>query len=292
MKYLEGIAEFCAVADVGNFTGAANKLDTSVAQISRKVSSLEKHLGVKLLQRTTRSVSLTEAGTQYFQQALPALKALEDAQLSVSALQASPQGLIKLTAPVAFGEAFIAPLLNTFMQKYAGISVQCTFSNEKLDIVELGLDLAIRIGKLEDSTLVAKKLATRHLFVCGSRDYFKEQGQPKSIEALKEHSLLVGSQPHWRLLIDNKIQTIPVQGRVRYNSGNALCSAALAGLGIAQLPGFYVRKALASGQLIEIFPEYKDKQEAIWAVFPSNRNVAPKIRLLVDFLAQHIVSDS
>lgn len=223
---------------------------------------------------------------------MPALKALEDAQLSVSALQASPQGLIKLTAPVAFGEAFIAPLLNTFMQKYAGISVQCTFSNEKLDIVELGLDLAIRIGKLEDSTLVAKKLATRHLFVCGSRDYFKEQGQPKSIEALKEHSLLVGSQPHWRLLIDNKIQTIPVQGRVRYNSGNALCSAAVAGLGIAQLPGFYVRKALASGQLIEIFPEYKDKQEAIWAVFPSNRNVAPKIRLLVDFLAQHIVSDS
>ena len=292
MKYLEGIAEFCAVADVGNFTGAANKLDTSVAQISRKVASLEKLLGVKLLQRTTRSVSLTEAGMQYFQQAMPALKALEDAQLAVSALQASPQGLIKLTAPVAFGEAFIAPLLNSFMQKYAGISVQCTFSNEKLDIVEQGLDLAIRIGNLEDSTLVAKKLATRHLFVCGSRDYFKEQGQPKSIEELKEHSLLVGSQPYWRLLIDNKIQSIPVQGRVRYNSGNALCSAAVAGLGIAQLPGFYVRKALASGQLIELFPEYKDKQEAIWAVFPSNRNVAPKIRLLVDFLAQHLISDS
>ena len=292
MKYLEGIAEFCAVADVGNFTGAANKLDTSVAQISRKVASLEKQLGVKLLQRTTRSVSLTEAGTQYFQQAMPALKALEDAQLAVSALQESPQGLIKLTAPVAFGEAFIAPLLNTFMQKYAGISVQCTFSNEKLDIVEQGLDLAIRIGKLEDSTLVAKKLATRHLFVCGSRDYFKEQGQPISIEELKEHSLLVGSQPYWRLLIDNKIQSIPVQGRVRYNSGNELCSAAIAGLVIAQLPGFYVRKALASGQLIELFPEYKDKQEAIWAVFPSNRNVAPKIRLLVDFLAQHLISDS
>ena len=164
--------------------------------------------------------------------------------------------------------------------------------NEKLDIVEQGLDLAIRIGKLEDSTLVAKKLSTRHLFVCGSKGYFKEQGQPKSIEELKEHSLLVGSQPYWRLLINNKIQSIPVQGRVRYNSGNALCSAAIAGLGIAQLPGFYVRKALASGQLIELFPEYKDKQEAIWAVFPSNRNVAPKIRLLVDFLAQHLISDS
>ncbi|GFD71967.1 LysR substrate-binding domain-containing protein [Alteromonas sp. KUL150] len=292
MKYLEGIAEFCAVAEVGNFTGAANKLDTSVAQISRKVASLEKQLGVKLLQRTTRSVSLTEAGTLYFEQALPALKALENAQLSVSALQTSPQGLIKLTAPVAFGEAFIAPLLNTFMQKYSGISVQCTFSNEKLDIVDLGLDLAIRIGKLEDSTLVAKKLATRHLFVCGSKAYFEEHGQPQTIDELKHHSLLVGSQPYWRFMVDKEIQSISVQGRARYNSGNALCSAALAGLGLAQLPGFYVRDALASGELIEVFPEYKDKQEAIWAVFPSNRNVAPKIRLLVDFLAQHIVSDS
>ena len=291
MKYLEGIAEFCAVADVGNFTGAANKLDTSVAQISRKVSSLEKHLGVKLLQRTTRSVSLTEAGTQYFQQALPALKALEDAQLAVSALQASPQGLIKLTAPVAFGEAFIAPLLNSFMQKYAGISVQCTFSNEKLDIVEQGLDLAIRIGKLEDSTLVAKKLATRHLFVCGSRDYFSQHSMPKSLQELKEHTLLVGSQPNWRFVVNKEVQTLPVQGRVRYNSGNALCSAALAGLGLTQLPGFYVREALARGELIEVLPEYKDKQEAIWAVFPSNRNVAPKIRLLVDFLAQNIMDD-
>jgi len=292
MKYLEGIAEFCAVAEVGNFTGASNKLDTSVAQISRKVASLEKQLGVKLLQRTTRSVSLTEAGALYFEQALPALKALEDAQLSVSALQDSPQGLIKLTAPVAFGEAFIAPFLNDFMHKYTGISVQCTFSNDKLDIVDLGLDLAIRIGKLEDSTLVAKKLATRHLLVCGSSRYFEQNGQPRLLEELKEHALLVGSQPYWRFLVNKKIQSIPVQGRVRYNSGNALCSAAVAGLGIAQLPGFYVREALAKGELIEIFPQYKDKQEAIWAVFPSNRNVAPKIRLLVDFLSQHIVSDS
>ncbi|AEA99230.1 LysR substrate-binding domain-containing protein [Alteromonas mediterranea] len=292
MKYLEGIAEFCAVAEVGNFTGAANKLDTSVAQISRKVASLEKQLGVKLLHRTTRSVSLTEAGTLYCEQALPALKALEDAQLSVSALQNSPQGLIKLTAPVAFGEAFIAPLLNAFMQKYSGISVQCIFSNEKLDIVDMGLDLAIRIGKLEDSTLVAKKLSTRHLYVCASEQYFKENGRPKTLEDLKKHTLLVGSQPYWRFLVDKTIRAIPVQGRVRYNSGNALCSAAIAGLGLAQLPGFYVREALASGKLIEVFPQYKDKQEAIWAVFPSNRNVAPKIRLLVDFLAQHIVSDS
>jgi DNA-binding transcriptional LysR family regulator len=291
MKFLEGVVEFCAVAEVGNFTGAASKLDTSVAQVSRKVASLEKHLGVKLLQRTTRSVSLTEAGSLYFEQTFPALQSLENAQLSVSALQQTPQGLIRLTAPVAFGEAFIAPLLNAFMKKYAGISVHCTFSNEKLDIVEQGLDLAIRIGKLEDSTLVAKKLATRHLYVCASPLYFEHHTMPLSLDDLKHHALLVGSQPHWRFVVEKEPYTIPVKGRVRYNSGNALRSAALEGLGIAQLPGFYVRDDLKNGNLLEVLPEYKDRQEAIWAVFPSNRNVAPKIRLLIDFMSKSILDD-
>ena len=291
MKSLEGVVEFCAVAEVGNFTGAASKLDTSVAQVSRKVASLEKHLGVKLLQRTTRSVSLTEAGSLYFEQTFPALQSLENAQLSVSALQQTPQGLIRLTAPVAFGEAFIAPLLNAFMKKYAGISVHCTFSNEKLDIVEQGLDLAIRIGKLEDSTLVAKKLATRHLNVCASPLYFEHHTMPVSLDDLKHHALLVGSQPHWRFVVEKEPYTIPVKGRVRYNSGNALRSAALEGLGIAQLPGFYVRDDLKNGNLLEVLPEYKDRQEAIWAVFPSNRNVAPKIRLLIDFMSKSILDD-
>jgi DNA-binding transcriptional LysR family regulator len=291
LKVLEGVAEFCAVAEVGNFTGAAIKLDTSVAQVSRKVAALEKLLGVKLLHRTTRSVSLTEAGKVYFNQAHLALKQLEDAQLSVSALQQSPQGLIKLTAPVAFGEAFIAPLLNSFMKTYSGISVQCTFTNDKIDIVDQGLDLAIRIGALEDSTLVAKKLATRRLYVCASPDYFEDNTPPETLEELKHHALLVGSQSYWRFVVEGTATTLAVKGRVRYNSGNALRAAALTGLGIAQLPGFYVHNDLKNGNLIEVLPAYKDKQEAIWAVFPSNRNVAPKIRLLIDYLAKYILDD-
>lgn len=291
MKNLDGIVEFCSVASVGNFTGAANRLDTSVAQVSRKVATLEKRLGVKLLHRTTRNVSLTEAGKLYFEQTNPALSVLENAQLSVSALQQSPQGLIKLTAPVAFGEAFIAPLLNRFLETYSGISIQCAFSNDTLDIVEQGLDLAIRIGKLEDSSLIAKKLATRQLYVCGSREYLQNNSIPTSLEDLKQHSLLVGSQPYWRFLINNDVQTVSVSGRVRYNSGNALKAAAINGLGLTQLPGFYVRDSIAKGQLVEVLPDYKDKQEAIWAVFPSNRNVAPKIRLLVDFLSENLTDD-
>ncbi|WP_338518566.1 LysR substrate-binding domain-containing protein [Alteromonas gracilis] len=177
------------------------------------------------------------------------------------------------------------------MKKYSGISVHCTFSNEKLDIVEQGFDLAIRIGKLEDSTLVAKKLATRHLYVCASPLYFEHHTMPLSLDDLKHHALLVGSQPHWRFVVDKEPYTIPVKGRVRYNSGNALRSAALEGLGIAQLPGFYVRDDLKNGNLLEVLPEYKDRQEAIWAVFPSNRNVAPKIRLLIDFMSKNILDD-
>jgi len=291
MMSWEGVIEFCAVAAMGSFTSAANKLDTSVAQVSRKVALVEKRLGVKLFHRTTRNVSLTQAGKMYFEQCQPALNALEQAELNVTQLQRIPQGLIKLTAPVAFGEAFIAPLINQFLTRYEGIQVECRFSNDMLDIVEQGLDLAIRIGPLEDSTLVAKKLATRQLYVCASPQYISKYKAPVSIEDLKEHQCLVGTQPHWRFNVNGKIHTIRVSGRIKYNSGNALHHAALSGLGLVQLPGYYVQQSLAQGRLVEVLSGLRDKQEAVWALYPSNRNMAPKVRLLVDFLAEQLMDD-
>ena len=291
MNSWEGVTEFCAVASTGSFTGAANKLDTSGAQISRKVALLEKRLGVKLFHRTTRSVSLTQAGQMYYEQCQPVLSALEQAELMVTQLQKVPQGLIKLTAPVAFGEAFIAPLINQFLQQYDGVQVECRFSNDKLDIVEQGYDLAVRIGRLEDSTLVAKKLATRQLYVCASPQYLSQYKAPSSIEELRNHQCLIGTQPYWRFNINGEIQTVRVSGRIKYNSGNALHDAALAGLGLVQLPGYYVRESLAQGQLVEVLSSFRDKRESVWALFPSNRNMAPKVRLLVDYLAEHLVDD-
>jgi len=291
MASWEGVLEFCAVAGTGSFTAAASKLDTSGAQISRKVAHIEKRLGVKLFNRTTRSVSLTHAGQLYFEQCQPALAALEDAELTVSQLQRVPQGLIKLTVPVAFGEAFIAPLINLFLKKYQGIEVECRFTNDTMDIIDQGFDLAIRIGNLEDSTLVAKKLATRQLYVCASPEYLRDIPAPLSIERLGEHHCLAGSQPHWRFNVNGQTQSVRVKGRVKYNSGNALHNAALAGLGLVQLPGFYLRDSLATGKLVEVLSPFRDKREAVWAVFPSNRHMVPKIRLLVDFLAAHLVDD-
>lgn len=292
MISIEGVIEFCSVAETGSFTSAAHKLDTSGAQISRKVALVEKRLGVKLFHRTTRSVSLTQAGQIYFEQCRPALNALEQAELNVTQLQRIPQGLIKLTAPVAFGEAFIAPLINQFLKRYEGIQVECRFSNDTLDIVDQGLDLAIRIGQLEDSTLVAKKLATRQLYVCASPQYIRKYKAPTTIEELRDHQCLVGTQPHWRFNINGKIHTMRVSGRIKYNSGNALHHAALAGLGLVQLPGYYVQQSLAQGQLVEVLSALRDKQEAVWALYPSNRNMAPKVRLLVDYLAEHLVDDN
>ena len=160
-----------------------------------------------------------------------------------------------------------------------------------MDIIDEGYDLAIRIGNLEDSTLVAKKLATRQLYVCASPEYLNAFPAPKRTDMLSEHQCLVGSQPLWRFNHEGQVQTVRVKGRVKYNSGNALHHAALAGLGLVQLPGFYVRESLAAGKLIEVLSSYRDKREAVWALFPSNRHLVPKIRLLVDFLSAKLVDD-
>lgn len=284
----EGIIEFTTVADVNSFTSAAIKLDTSVAQVSRKVASLEKQLGVKLFNRSTRNVSLTEAGRVYYAQCAPALAALQDAELMVTELQRVPSGLIKMTVPVAFGEAFVAPLLNRFLKQYTDISIECKFSNDTVDIIEQGLDLAIRIGRLEDSSLVAKKLATRQLFVCASEDYLRKHGEPKVLDDLKAHACLVGSHSYWRFHWKGESRVHKIQGRIKYNSGNALRHAALEGLGLVQLPGFYVRNDLEKRKLIEVLADHRDEKEAVWALFPSNRHMAPKVRVLVDYLGQHL----
>lgn len=284
----EGIVEFEAVAQTRSFTLAATKLNTSGAQISRKVASLERRLGVKLFNRTTRSVSLTEAGVVYCAKVSDALSLLSDADNAMSELQKAPTGLIKMTVPVAYGEAFIAPLVNQFLRRYPDVRIDCQFTNDRVDIVEQGIDVAIRIGALEDSTLVAKKLATRQLYVCGSPDYFQQYPPPATPFELKNHQCLIGSQAQWRFRTDNKTIKLTVKGRVRYNSGNALRDAALQGIGLVQLPEFYVQKNIANGELLEVLSESRDEREGVWALFPASKNMALPVRSLVDYLASQL----
>lgn len=294
----DGISEFVCVAEYESFTQAAKELGISTAQVSRQISALEKRLNIKLLYRTTRKVSLTEEGRVFYQHCRGVLDGLDAAEQAVSNLQSKPQGRIKLTAPVTYGEQQLLPLVNDFMVQYRDIEVTAFLSNQKIDLIDGGYDLAIRIGKLSDSTMMAKKLSRRTNFVCAAPAYLEKYGIPHSLSDLSQHNCLLGTRDYWHFIEDGKIDSgknadkeknLRVSGSVQYNSGHSLVDAALKGLGIVQLPDYYVQKYLASGELVSLLNNYREPEESIWAIYPHNRHLSPKIRLLVDYLAEHLV---
>ena len=292
----DGVSEFVYVAEYESFTRAAKELGISTAQVSRQISALEKRLNIKLLYRTTRKVSLTEEGRVFYQHCRSVLDGLDAAEQAVSNLQSKPQGMIKLTAPVTYGEQQLLPLVNDFMMQYSDIEVTAFLSNQKIDLIDGGYDLAIRIGKLSDSTMIAKKLSHRTNFVCAAPSYLDKYGIPHALSELNQHNCLLGTRNYWHFIDTNpsasaysdKERNLRVSGSIQYNSGHSLVDAALKGLGIVQLPDYYVQKYLESGDLISLLDNYREPEESIWAIYPHNRQLSPKIRLLVDYLAEHL----
>ena len=287
MKW-DGISEFVYVAEYESFTKAAKKIGISTAQVSRQVSALEQRLNIKLLYRTTRKVSLTEEGRVFYQHCRGVLDGLDAAEQAVTNLQSKPQGMIKLTTPVTYGEQQLMPLVNDFMVQYSDIEVTAFLSNQQVDLIEEGYDLAIRIGKLRDSTMMAKKLSSRTNFVCAAPSYIEKYGIPHSLTELGQHNCLLGTLDYWHFKESGKEKNIRVTGSVRYNSGYSLVDAAIKGLGIVQLPDYYVQKHLESGELVSLLDNFREPEEGIWAVYPHNRHLSPKIRLLLDYLAAHL----
>ena len=285
----EGISEFVHVAETESFTQASKKMFISTAQVSRQISALEKRLNIKLFYRTTRKVSLTEEGLIFYQHCRGVLDSLDEAERAITNLQIMPQGKIKLTAPVTFGEQKILPLVNNFMNKYQDIEVSAYLSNKQFDLVEEGYDLAIRLGKLSDSTMMAKKLGKRTNYLCASPKYIDKHGIPLSLSELNNHSCLLGTLDYWHFADSGRDKSLRVSGRLRYNSCVSLADAALKGLGIVQLPDYYVQKYLKSGELVSVLDDFRAPDGGIWALYPQNRHLSPKIRLLVDYLAEHIV---
>ncbi|MCG3879162.1 LysR family transcriptional regulator [Psychrobacter sp. Ps6] len=285
----EGISEFVCVAEYESFTRAARTLGISTAQVSRQISALEQRLNIKLLYRTTRKVSLTEEGRVFYQHCRSVLDGLDAAEQAVSNLQSKPQGRIKLTAPVTYGEQQLLPLINDFMMQYREIEVTAFLSNQQIDLVEGGYDLAIRIGKLRDSTMMAKKLSLRTNFVCATPAYLHQYGVPRTLDDLSQHNCLLGTRDYWHFVENGTEKNLRVSGSIQYNSGYSLVDAALKGLGIVQLPDYYVQKYLASGALASLLDDYREPEESIWAIYPHNRQLSPKIRLLVDYLAERLV---
>jgi DNA-binding transcriptional LysR family regulator len=285
----EGISEFVYVAENESFTQASKKMVISTAQVSRQISALEQRLNIKLFYRTTRKVSLTEEGRVFYQHCRSVLDGLEAAERAITNLQSKPQGKIKLSAPVTYGEQQILPLVNDFIKQYSDVEVTAYLSNQQIDLVEEGYDLAIRLGKLSDSSMMAKKLSKRTNYVCASPAYLNLHGIPHTLSELSKHNCLLGTLDYWRFREVDKEKSIRVTGRLRYNSGKGLVDAALKGLGIVQLPDYYVEHHLKSGELVTLLDNYQVPDEGIWAIYPQNRHLSPKIRLLVDYLAEQLL---
>ncbi|WP_417597020.1 LysR substrate-binding domain-containing protein [Oceanospirillum sp.] len=283
----EGINEFVAVYESESFTQASRQLSCSTAQVSRQVSQLEKRLGSKLFYRTTRQVSATEAGQIFYQHCRQILDALGDAERALTDLQASPRGKLKITAPVTYGESHLVPLLNNFMQQHPDLELQCHLSNQTLDLVTEGYDLAIRLGRLNNSSMIARRLSSRRLYVCASPDYLARHGEPHTLSELNHHSCLQGTLDYWRFHSQGQERNMRIHGRIRCNSGHALLDAALKGLGIVQLPDYYVEKAMREKTLVSLLESYRCEDEGIWALYPQNRLLSPKVRLLVDYLIEN-----
>lgn len=288
MQRWEGVNEFVAVAETESFTRSAKRLDVSTAHVSRQISALEDRLSTRLFYRTTRRVSTTEAGQIYYQHCRQILDALEQAERSMTNMQLVPQGRLRLTAPVTYGEKSIAPLVNDFVLRYPELDVEMKLTNQQLDLVAEGYDLAVRLGKLDDSSLMARRLASRTLYVCASPAYLAVHGTPHSLSELEHHNCLQGNLGYWRFQDAGHPRNVRIRGNVRCDSGRALLDAALKGVGIVQLPDYYVGPALDAGTLIPLLTHYQEDDDGIWAVYPHNRHLSPKVRMLLDYFVDSL----
>ncbi|MGE8498457.1 MAG: LysR substrate-binding domain-containing protein [Pseudomonas sp.] len=286
MNRWEGLDEFVAVAECGQFTAAAERLGLSSSQVSRQIARLEERLQTRLFYRSTRRVALTEAGQTFLHHCQRLQDAREEALRAVGDLNSEPKGLLRMTCAVAYGERFIVPLVTDFMTRHPQLRVDIELSNRTLDLVHEGLDLAIRLGRLQDSRLVATRLAPRQMYLCAAPAYLQHYGRPHSLSELSRHNCLVGSTDQWSFQVDGRESSQRIQGNWRCNSGQAVLEAALRGLGLCQLPDYYVLEHLRSGALVSLLDNHQPPDTAVWAMYPQQRHLSPKVRQLVDALRE------
>ena len=278
------------VVDSGSFSAAARRLNISKSAISAHVQRLEERLGVRLLNRTTRRLSLTEAGAAYYRHCARILVEAEAAEQAASALQREPRGTLRISAPDSFGWMHVAPAVPTFLKRYPDIAIDIGLSPAYVNLVDEGLDLAIRIGALEDSALVVRKLASSRQVLCATPAYLKERGTPRYPDDLANHNCLCANLlswgDEWRLADKRGEVRLTVSGTFRSNNAEMLRAAALDGIGIAALPTWAVAEQLRSGVLRRVLTDWQAPVSTIYAVYPGNRLMSMKVRAFVDHLAR------
>ena len=290
MDHLNDMATFASVVAEGSFSRAARNLGLSKATISKRISRLEDRLGARLLNRTTRRLSLTEIGSAFHEHCSRLVAEAEEAEQTVTALTASPRGTLRVNVPMSFGRLHIARAIPQFLAQFPDLKVDITLDDAFVDLVHGGYDLAIRIADLPDSSLVARRLAPSRRVVCGSPGYFRRRGVPETPDDLRDHECLsyryLATTGSWPFRKGQRTWSIPVNGSLSANNGDVLLAAAVAGTGLVLVPTFMAEQQLRSGTLRPVLVSYAESDFGIYAVYPHRRHVSAKVRAFVDYFAE------
>ncbi len=280
---------FVRVVRMGSFTAVALELNSTQPTISKKISQLEKELGVKLLRRTSREQELTEAGQEYFERCQKILDDIDETESIVRSQRASPQGVLRITAPIDFSNSILAPILQKFLTTYPDIKIDLILENREVDLIAEGVDVAIRVGALKDSALFAKQVTISSFKIIASPDYLKQFGLPLSVDDLMQHNCFVYSLHHdWGGLKDKNGHTISISGNMRCNSGNMILESVIVGAGLAILPNWLVYKELESGVLQEILSDIKPISFPINTVYIDKKYLPLKVQSFINFFKKEM----
>lgn len=286
IKWVQGLIAFVKVSELGNFSSAADALGVSKSHISKTIKSLEEEVGLSLFSRSTRKVQLTSAGESFLAQCSESLNKLETTKLELMTPSDKPRGLLRVTMAGVFGENFIAPVLINMAKKYPELKIEIHFDSRVVDLIEEKFDVGIRVGHLQDSSLIATKIASRREFVCATGEYLKKHKKPLHPDDLKNHNCL-GTLSTWSFKISGKTKNYNLRGNLNSNNPRVLLMAALSGLGIIKLPGSYVFEEIKNKKLISLLEDYTDSQRDIWAITPLKTKLNINVAIFLEELKSY-----
>lgn len=292
---LDGIAVFAAVVEAESFSGAARRLKYSKGAVSTQIQRLEDRLGVRLLNRTTRKLSLTDEGRAFYAHSRRILDEAREAMDALDALDAEPRGVLRVNAPMSFGVLHLGAAIAEFMQAHSAIEVELDLNDRRVDLIEDGYDMAIRIARLPDSSLIARRLAPCRRVVVASPNYWDRHGRPQHPNDLKDHDVMtyayLDDPGTWTFKGPDGRISVPVKGRLRANNGEVLLDAAKRGIGVDMAPTFFCCDALINGELEIALADFEDDPISVYAVYPHRRHLTTRVRAFVDFLAARFGED-
>ncbi len=288
MDLFASMRMYVAVVDGGSFAAAADKLEISRAMVSKQIQKLEEHLGTRLMNRTTRRLSLTETGREFYERSTQIMGDVEEAEQIAGQMTRMPQGVLRVTIPLSYGQHRLGAIIGDYTQAYPQVQLDISLSDRKVDLIDEGFDLAIRIGAMPQSDLIARKLGGVRSVVCAAPTYLARHGAPQTPADLAQHACLgytlTNTGADWRLEGPGGPVTVPISGPIRADNGDIIRLAALGGAGVVFQPHFIVGDDIAAGRLVRVLPEWQSAELGVYALYPSRKHLSAKVRTFVDFL--------